>query len=159
VFVVTYREIAAQVAAAAPLTPRLTELRADDAGSRWAAGFDDGLVVVIEHVPARGVLGLSADLGYPPEEHIDTVQETLLVYNSLRQQIDGASMALAEPAGELLHLADLDLRDVTPERLAKSLGEFAALSSAWRKVVADGARIDDELARAAARTLSTLTNH
>src|SRR5262245_8796270 len=104
------------MARAIPMTPGLRELRRDSETPRWAAVFDDGTVVVAEWIPARGVLALSADLGFPPEEHISTVQETMLVYNSLRHRTAGASMALAEPAGELVHLCDFDGRDLTPAR-------------------------------------------
>lgn len=141
---------------AVPMTPGLMELREDADAPRWAAVFEDGTVVVAEWIPARGVLALSADLGFPPEEHISTVQETLLVYNSLRHRTAGASMALAEPAGELVHLCDLDRRDITPAKLATSLSDFAKQSSAWRKVVADGARIDAALAEAASRALDAV---
>jgi hypothetical protein len=84
------------------------------------------------------------------------VQETLLVYNALRQQTAGASMALAEPAGELVHLLDLDGRDLTAAGLAEAIGAFARTSAAWRRVVADGARIDTALAEAATRTLNAV---
>ena len=141
---------------AVPMTPGLMKLSEDAEAPRWAAVFDDGTVVVVEWIPTRGMLALSADLGFPPEEHISTVQETLLVYNSLRHRTAGASMALAEPAGELVHLCDLDRRDLTPVKLATALSDFAKQSSAWRKVVADGARIDSALAEAASRALDAI---
>ena len=149
-------ELARLLTAVAAGVPGLRSLEQDPGGDRWAAAFDDGTAVVLERVAARGVLGLSADLGFPPVEHIDTVQETLLVYNSLRHRNGGASMALAEPAGELVHLVDLDLRDLTAETLAEALGDFAAQSAAWRRVVAQGARIDAALAGAAAKALAAL---
>jgi len=153
---VALAEIIELMAAAAPLTNGLKEVRQDASAPRWAVAFDDDTVVVAEWVEPRGVLALSADLGFPPEEHIATVQETLLVYNALRQQTEGASMALAEPAGELIHLMDLDHRDLTPQRLSSALSDFARTSAAWKKVVADGARIDDALAEAASRALNAV---
>ena len=152
-------EISEMMAAAAPHVYRLREIRRDASRPRWAAQFDDDVVVVAEWIQSRRVLALSVDLGYPPEEHIATVQETLLVYNSLRQQTAGASMALAEPAGELVHLFDIDHRDLSAARISEALGGFALESAAWRKVVADGARIDAALAEAAGRALTAAQRH
>ena len=79
----------------------------------FALRFDSGVDVEVENLTDTGHAALSSVIGTPAETERLRVYEAMLIYGMLWRDNGGVHMALTEPRGALMQLAEIPAFDLT----------------------------------------------
>jgi len=115
-----------------PDMPQITEIE-QSGESEWVVVFDDGTGVIVEAMQSR--LALSAAIGRPPIDRRFVVYESLLSFNALWRETDGARLALNGPNGDVMLVHEISAVELTSSGLQDALARFAELVALWRDYV------------------------
>jgi hypothetical protein len=117
-----------ELAEAEPAVTALVEIDAGD----FVLRFDSGVDVEVENLTDAGHAALSTMIGTPAETERLRVYEAMLIYGMLWRDNGGVHMALTEPRGALMQLAEIPVNDLTQGELAAVIKNFAEKVLIWR---------------------------
>jgi hypothetical protein len=118
-----------------PAWPEVAALtRLDE--SIWLVELQGEVAFSLEWRDEAPQIALSAPLGRPPLDRRFVVYESLLMFNALRHENEGATLGLDGPDGELTLLAEAPLAEGTDlPALIALLERFAAHVRQWQAYV------------------------
>jgi hypothetical protein len=115
-------------------------------GCSWAIEMADEAIVSVEFDAERERIALTIGLPKPAaDRRIDTL-EALLTFNLLWQSNSALRMAMDQPGGEIVQVAELATAHLDVAKLGTALAEFLALAERWRTAIATGCTTAVELA-------------
>src|SRR3954469_15686744 len=117
-----------ELAEAEPTVAALVELGEGD----FALRFDSGVDVEVENLTEDGHAALSTVIGTPADTERLRVYEAMLIYGMLWRDNGGVHMALTEPSGALMQLAEIPAFDLTQAALVAVITNFAEKAMIWR---------------------------
>ncbi len=117
-------------------------------GCSWAVEMADETIVSAEFDAERERIALTIGLPKPAaDRRIDTL-EALLTFNLLWQSDSALRMAMDQPGGEIVQVAELATAHLDAAALGAALAEFVAMADRWRAAIAAGCAAAVELAPA-----------
>jgi Tir chaperone protein (CesT) family len=106
----------------------LVQIAEDD----FVLRFESGIDVEVENLTDTGHAALSSMIGTPAETERLRVYEAMLIYGMLWRDNGGVHMALTEPRGALVQLAEIPASDLTQHELTAVIKNFAEKALIWR---------------------------
>lgn len=97
----------------------------------WTLAFDDEQIVMVEWIDGPPRIVFTCLVGRPPVDRRFTVYETLLTYNALWKEHDGARIALDGADGEVMVLYELPAAALTEAQLADVIARFRDFAALW----------------------------
>ena len=120
----------------------LAEVVAHEDGAAWTLGVDDDLALLAEYDAAGARLALSAETASPPLTRRAETYELLMLFNAQWRETGGVRMALEAPDAPVVQTIDIGVENLDIASFAAVIGDFAAKALAWRRLIADGAGLD-----------------
>jgi hypothetical protein len=93
--------------------------------------LDSGIDIEADYLAETGRMALSAIIGTPADAERLRIYEAMLIYGLLWRDTGGVHMALAEPGGAVVQLAEIPAFDLTPGDLAMVVKNFEAKALIW----------------------------
>ena len=91
--------------------------------------------VEVENLTDTGHAALSSVIGTPAETERLRVYEAMLIYGMLWRDNGGVHMALTEPKGALMQLAEIPAFDLTQGEFAAVIKNFVEKAVIWRSLL------------------------
>jgi len=107
-------------------------------GANWAIEMEDELVVQVELDAQLARLALTTVLPSPSPEHRARTCEALLTFNLLWQDASAVRMALDEPGGKIIQVAEWAVATPSLQGLQETLAEFVRKATLWRTAIEAG---------------------
>jgi hypothetical protein len=104
--------------------------------------FESGIDVEVENLTDTGHAALSSVVGTPLETECRRVYEAMLIYGLLWRDNGGVRMALTEPRGALVQLAEIPACDLTQHELTAVIKNFEEKAITWRAFLAPEVKRD-----------------
>ena len=111
-------------------------------GAAWTLDVDENLALLAEYDATSGRLALSAETASPPWERRAETYELLLLFNAQWRETGGVRMALEVSNAPVVQTIDVDAENLDLASFAAVIGDFIAKAAAWRRIIADGAGLD-----------------
>jgi hypothetical protein len=97
----------------------------------WAIMFSDKPDVLVECVTEPDRLLFTTLIGLPHVDRRFVVYESLLMFNSLWKENDGAMLGLTGPEGQVAFILEFNITDLTLIELSNMLTRFITLAELW----------------------------
>ena len=101
----------------------------------WAVAIEEDIAVLIQFDDRKNCLVLTTDLGSPPAGDRTALYETLMQLNYHWDATGGVRMAVDQAGGDVMQIYEISAENMDFGRLAETIAAFAAMASAWRRVV------------------------
>jgi hypothetical protein len=115
-------------------------------GASWAIEMADETIVSVEFDAERERIALTIGLPKPAADRRIETLEALLTFNLLWQSGSALRMAMDQPGGEIVQVAELATAELDASALQAALAEFVAMAGRWRTAIAAGCTSAAELA-------------
>ena len=121
-----------------PATDAVATVAESPDGATWAIEMEDESVVHVDLDAELSRLALTTVLPSPTPEHRARTCEALLTFNLLWQDASAVRMALDEPGGKIIQVAELAVAALSLQGLQDTLAEFVRKAALWRTAIAAG---------------------
>lgn len=107
-------------------------------GKSWVIELEDETIVNVELEPEQQRLAFTVGLPKPPADRRTETYEALLTYNLLWQGSVPLRIAMDEPDGEILQVAEISAAGLDVAALKQALSSVVEAARLWRPVIAAG---------------------
>lgn len=121
-----------------PATDAIATVAEGPDGRTWAIEMEDEAVVEVELNAELGKLALTAVLPKPDANRRVETCEALLTFNFLWQDASPVRMAMDEPGGRIIQVAELPTTTLDIQGLQVALADFVHKAALWREAIAAG---------------------
>lgn len=121
-----------------PAAAEVATVAQEPDGQSWVIELEDETIVNVEYEHQLQRLMFTVGLPKPPADRRSETYEALLTFNLLWQQATPLRMAMDQPDGEILQVAEIGTAGLDVAGVRQALSAVVEMARLWRTAIAEG---------------------